>query len=932
MKDLLAAPKNKIMNRALHTLIVTPIASLMLIAPSAWAAGDAPPAPPKPPQQGDMKNRTTAKERGQIYWTPISARHITFRVVYNNSLTNSTSPSRHLGIYRRAQIAKAPPALRDTVEENLLLPGNLQPLPFDASMDLKDLSVESPYVLPRPDYALVSNIKKDLYILTENGIAQINRVPVENVSAILNKAHMNRHLYDIYFISNANKQVGELLVIRDDGQVVSAGSAAVSKTLTIKVQGRNLPILIVNGQPLQTPEDYKALIDATIDMAEANQKPDQSGVDRSRALAPIISGGAQHHGPTAKGGATPENSDFMKGIEDVDVMSAEGKSESAKNIVKVFVTDVVAELKAKADENINVDANLEAQIARGLLKRERGSVAFLGEAGVGKSTNIRGLIYDIHIKKKPELQALQEYTFLEVSPSALGAGNKFVGAVDTKINAMIQLSRKNKIIWVLDEMHVLRGMGTSSNDSNDVLDFMMKPLSDGTLRTIGITTPDSFWAMFGGDPGLRRRFTIVERKNPDQEEVLHISQSWVKRFNLSAASDDVLKEAIRIAAEMDPTRAQPDATISLLEEAYADKRLTKATEGTPLELKDLQQAAVRLYSLDPSFMTPSRQKDRFIHLKSYLDENIIGQDLAKKMVLDLTEQILADVHDNSKPRIMAMLTGKKGLGKTEFVLAYAKALGLPIEIIEMNSFNSPRSGFDRMGLMEALANAINKSPFVVIGFDEFEKAPIAVQNELLRMLNNGEFTVTVRNKGETGTQVSRKIDARKTSIFFTANAGQEYMREKARPSIGFVSNHNSEAESTRSRNLREALEADNLSNVVLDRVNAIIPFIDTSREEFKNVIALHLRKTIHNLGLRNKKTISVENEAGFLEFSAQRLYHENVSNRDALRAVQDDVRQVIARALLGVNGTTKVVLKFEGTGFVAELTGESCTELLKGAK
>jgi ATP-dependent Clp protease ATP-binding subunit ClpA len=865
-------------------------------------------------------------------WTPATNKEISYRIVYNQNGAQ-TAP----GIYRRERHSAA----EGGVIETQVLQAPLTEIPLDPYIESIGESHPSPYILSRLDYALVTTNKKDVYTINERGLQRLNSEPVENIS-ILFMGHSTHRTYDLIYLSDLQKKNGELFVIRDDGASYSLGQASITEDEHLKL-GR---------QTFSTPEEIINLVNYAVAsspvLSDEGTKRAPGLPKTTRASTPALPQPSQTtwtipnmKPPTSSGGQPPANEakaesssdEFLSDLEDVEVAGPDGKKTTAKRILKSFVTDIAADLRAHENTSIATDQDLEMKIARGLLKLERGSVAFLGEAGTGKSTQIRGLVHDIQIAKKPELEALRKYTFLEVSPAALGAGNGVVGAMEAKVAALIAISKANNIIWVFDEMHVLRGLGTSSHDSNDVLDFMMKPLSDGTLRAIGITTPDSFWAMFGGDPALRRRFTVIERKEVSPEEALKISQSWIKHHSLPEAPESVLKETVRLAKEMDPSRAQPDATITLLEEAYADKNLSPSARTAPLTMAEVHEAAVRLYNMDPSFISPSRQIERLAKLKNDLNENIIGQDLAKETVFRLTEQVLADVHDVSRPRIMAVLTGKKGLGKTEFVVAYAKALGLPLEIIEMNSFASARSSFDRMGLMEAIANAINKSPFVVIAFDEFEKAPIEVQNELLRMLNNGEFSVTVKNKGSNGSSLSRKIDARKASIFFTANAGQDFMRSNNKPSIGFVSNHDTETDSKRERELRQALESDNLSNVVLDRVNAIIPFISTSRDEFKRVIALHLKKTLSEISERKKITLSVVNEEAFLEHAAEKLYHADVSNRDALRAIQSEVRQTLAGALIGQENVGHLTLKFEGSHFAtqtgANKPGENCGALLK---
>ena len=73
-------------------------------------------------------------------------------------------------------------------------------------------------------------------------------------------------------------------------------------------------------------------------------------------------------------------------------------------------------------------------------------------------------------------------------------------------------------------------------------------------------------------------------------------------------------------------------------------------------------------------------------LEDHLNSVIVGQGAAKRALIKQTAQILADVHDRKRPRIMALLTGPKGRGKTELAIAYADGMGLPYHVIVFDEF------------------------------------------------------------------------------------------------------------------------------------------------------------------------------------------------------------------------------------------------------
>src|SRR6185312_37559 len=115
--------------------------------------------------------------------------------------------------------------------------------------------------------------------------------------------------------------------------------------------------------------------------------------------------------------------------------------------------------------------------------------------------------------KKPELAYLRDFRFLSVNSTALESGTSNVGSSATKLNALIELSKQNKIIWVVDQFTTLDGQGTSRNDVNDAFSRLMESLESGKMHMIGITTLDEYSDAFKSRPQLRRRFELVT-KNP----------------------------------------------------------------------------------------------------------------------------------------------------------------------------------------------------------------------------------------------------------------------------------------------------------------------------------------------------------------------------------------------------------------------------------
>lgn len=869
---------------------------------------------------------------GATKWIPATAPYVMYDFVFNAMSADVDST----GIYRK--VFDSSGALIYDAE---IVTAEMALVPTSSVKKFTSTNAGIKLTRARSNYALAADSKNHLYIVTAKTVKQINVEGVHIQGERYDILGPNDRRFDAYLFVNPRNMNYDMILIRDDGLHYHVGNG------TIDREGR----AVLDHPSITTSDELKALFEVA--MKQPSQSDAKVIFDESLSKAPKVqltstASSLKHQSllnnpggrvpgrslsltrleePTTSSATIATRSSELPPFENVETEGPEGGGMvDAMKVLGSTVTDLGEKVLREKNAPLDIDQDLKLKIARGLTKIQRGNVILLGESGTGKSTDIETLIYDVFVKKDPELAALREYNFINIDLGSLSAGGKYRGMTETKIAAMIKLSKKNKIIWVIDEIHSMRGLGSSSSHDSDMFEYLKAPLASGEFRMIGMSTADRFWPTFGDDSALRRRFTIVNKKAPTGDIIVKIMSSWLKRHKLSEPDAVVLKEVVRLSTEMDPTRAQPDAAISLLEEIYSGLRLKNVSDAPTMEIA--REAAVRFYEIDRSLIDPERQIERIKNLQTTLDSRIVGQNHAKKILVSMTKEVLADVHDNKRPRLMALLTGKKGLGKTELVIAYAEGLGLPVKVISMNSYNSA-AGFNRIGLMEDIAAALDKNAYTVLLFDELEKAPISIQNELLYMLNNGVFQLTVNVKGQRGVQMNRTIDATKSTVLFTANAGEDHLRDKSKPSIGFVQSKTTSENTANDQEFRKAIELDNISPVLLDRINAVVPFIDNTQENFRDVIALHFDQTIKSIEERRHVQIEVVNKNEFCEAAAAQLFKPNMSNREALRAIQSSVRLILSEALLGKPNVQKLTLVFENGTFSVRLEDSNCAPLLK---
>ena len=173
------------------------------------------------------------------------------------------------------------------------------------------------------------------------------------------------------------------------------------------------------------------------------------------------------------------------------------------------------------------------------------------------------------------------------------------------------------------------------------------------------------------------------------------------------------------------------------------------------------------------------ERHKILNLDKVLHQRVIAQDEA---VLKVTEAIIrsrAGIQDPKKPIGSFLFLGPTGVGKTELAKSLAEALFddehnmIRIDMSEyMEKYSVSRLigappgyvGYEEGG---QLTEAVRRSPYSVILFDEVEKAHPDVFNILLQVLDDGRIT---DSKGRT-------VDFKNTIIILTSNIGSNLILE-----------------------------------------------------------------------------------------------------------------------------------------------------------
>lgn len=204
----------------------------------------------------------------------------------------------------------------------------------------------------------------------------------------------------------------------------------------------------------------------------------------------------------------------------------------------------------------------------------------LGEPGVGKTSIIEGLAYNINEGTVSE--KLLNKKIMKISPTAIVSGCIYRGSFEERILKLIDyLIKHQEYILYIDEIHTAYGTGASMSSDNDILNILKPYIENGTIKVIGATTTKEYEEFILKDKAFARRLRPITVSEPKAEVLKQIIKNNIQKYEqasgiLFANSDsekellidiliDVTEEKNRSYKEK---RYNPSLVLSIIEQAF----------------------------------------------------------------------------------------------------------------------------------------------------------------------------------------------------------------------------------------------------------------------------------------------------------------------------------------------------------------------------
>lgn len=311
--------------------------------------------------------------------------------------------------------------------------------------------------------------------------------------------------------------------------------------------------------------------------------------------------------------------------------------------------------------------------------------------------------------------------------------------------------------------------------------------------------------------------------------------SLLKEKEAAVASQDFEK-----AAEYRDDAKKMQSEIALMKKDWkgADHDDLKVTEEDVAEVV-AKWTGVPLQNLKKS------DSERLLHLEEELHKRVVGQDEAVHAVATAIRRARAGMKDPKRPIGSFLFLGSTGVGKTELARALAECMfGSEKNMIrfDMSEYMEKHEvsrlvgappgyvGYEEGG---QLTDAVRKTPYSVILFDEVEKAHPDFFNILLQVLDDGRLT-----DGQ-----GRTVDFTNAVIIMTSNLGSALLKNQMKK-LGFKAEDKGEKKETFEdvKKLMMDEVKHTLRPEFINRIDEIIVFHPLTASDLSSIVNLMLAK------------------------------------------------------------------------------------------
>lgn len=645
-------------------------------------------------------------------------------------------------------------------------------------------------------------------------------------------------------------------------------------------QDGNLDFVARNNRQVQMSRQSIILIDDALSLANSM---DEVRVETDHLLKVLAEGTVSTSGLLRQVGITP------KAITDLlsDTQVAGTRSSGTTE-------DIVASAKTGDLRAVYFRENLLREMVNILTQSVNRHIILVGPDGVGKRTLGYSLALLMSEGKGPNnltsLVKVDETALLDNDQKAIRAG----------------LNQARGGILFIPHIHRFFG-GPIKAEFSKSTPLIQKAFLSNDPVIIGTTTELEFNQRLATVSAISENSQMLRVPEPTIDETIEILKVLKPHLEADyklAITDEAITLAARLAKRYIAAQPLPRSAEHLLHRTAAMVTMSgqhhlpfkndAATDASTLDSEDVTLTASQMTGIPVSKLGQD-ERLRYASMVEHLQERIIGQQEAVLAVSRAIKTARVGLKDPKRPIGAFLFLGPTGVGKTELAKALAEFLFgsedamLPLDMSEfkdessLNRLIGSPSGYVDSEAGGQLTERVRQQPYIIVLFDEVEKAHPRILDILLQVIEEGRLT---DGRGNT-TSFSEAV------IILTSNLGSEHL---AVPVI------TDEVRDEAMEDVRTWFRPE-----FLNRLDEIIMFGALSGDDLYSIMQLLLKK-------ETKMALERGLHLNFTENAVQWMLAQNdepeFGARPLHRIIRRSVREPLADFLLRVNpaaGTTVTV-------------------------
>jgi len=450
-------------------------------------------------------------------------------------------------------------------------------------------------------------------------------------------------------------------------------------------------------------------------------------------------------------------------------------------------------------------------------------------------------------------------------------------------------------------------------------------LSDDPV-IIGTTTEQEYNQRLASVNALAENSQIIrvpEATADETLEILKIIKPHIQADYKLEVSDEALGLAVRLAKRYLSITPLPRSAEQLIHRTAAMVNMSQQgqlpfkndrTGDATLDAEDVTLAASQMTGV-PVNKLGEDERLRYASMVEHIKERLIGQDEAVLAVSRAIKTARVGLKDAKRPIGAFLFLGPTGVGKTELAKALAEFMFgsedamLPLDMSEfkdessLNRLIGSPSGYVDSEAGGQLTERVRQQPYIIVLFDEVEKAHPRIMDILLQVIEEGRLTDGRGNP----TQFSETV------IILTSNLGSENL---AVPVI------TDEIREEAMEEVRTWFRPE-----FINRLDEVIMFNALSEEDLRNIMFLLLKSEGK---MASERGLKLEFTDGAVQWMLDQNDEPEYGARPLKRIIRRFVREPLADFLLKVNppaGTQVRVDAPDGNGlkFAALMDGKEVT-------